>query len=62
MLDLNKEKEKYERMLKVKIEEKRMSKGFDVSIINKEAIEAILKFIKLDAEDDQYKLDKKLNK
>lgn len=52
LADLNKEKEKYEKMLKVKIEEKRMRKGFDVSIINKDAIEAIFKYIKIDAEVD----------
>lgn len=60
--DLNKEKEKYEKMLSVKIEEKRMSKPFDVSMINPETIEALLKFIQLQPDDDQFKLDKKLNK
>ena len=62
LTELNKEKEKYERMLSVKIEEKRMSKPFDVSMINPEAIEALLKFIQLQPDDDQFKMDKKLNK
>lgn len=43
--DIKKEKEKIDRTLNVKIEDKRMSKPFDVSIITEKTVESLLKFI-----------------
>lgn len=60
--DLAKEKERAAKMMRVKIEDKRMSKAFDVSIISEQSIEGLLKYIQLAPDDDMYKLDKKLNK
>lgn len=43
--DIQKEKAQFERMTTVKIEEKRISKPFDVSIITPSTIEGLLKYI-----------------
>lgn len=59
--DLQKEKERQEKILSVKIEDKRMSKAFDVSIITPQTLEGLLKFIQIQPDDSYHKLDKKLN-
>ena len=60
--DIQKEKEQYEKMLKVKIEDKRMTKPLDVSIISAQTIEGLLKFIQLQPDDSKQVMDQKLNK
>ena len=51
---------KIEKLQKIKIEEKRVSKEFDVSLISAEDVERLLKFLQLNPDDDKYTLDKKL--
>ena len=55
--DIQKEKEQYEKMLKVKIEDKRMTKPLDVSIISAQTIEGLLKFIQLQPDDSKQVMD-----
>ena len=43
----------YEKQLRVKIEDKRMTKQLDVSIITPHTIEGLLRFIKLEPTDDK---------
>ena len=43
--DIQKEKERHEKMFNVKIEEKRMSKPFDVTLISATTIEGLLKYL-----------------
>ncbi len=45
--DLTMEKERHEKIMLGKIEDKRMSKAFDVSIITAQTVEALLKYIQL---------------
>jgi hypothetical protein len=47
-----------ENLQKIKVEEKRISKEFDVSLIGVDDVERILKFLQLDPEDDKYTADK----
>ncbi|CAI2384566.1 unnamed protein product [Moneuplotes crassus] len=51
---------KIENLQNIKIEEKRVSKEFDVSLINVDDVERLLKFLQLDSEDDKYTMDRKL--
>ena len=58
--ELEEQIKKVEKLQKLTIEEKRVSKEFDVSLICVEDVERLLKFLQLDPEDDKYVLDKKL--
>jgi hypothetical protein len=61
MEEISKEKERLEKQNNIKIEDKRMAKEFNVSIITDKTIEGLLRFIQLTPEDTNHKLDKKLN-
>jgi len=58
--DLEVQIAKVEKQQRIKIEEKRISKEFDVSLINADDVEKLLKFLQLNPEDDKYTLDRKL--
>lgn len=62
LTDIAKEKDRQDKQMSVKIENKRMSKAFDVSIITAKTVEALLNYIQLQSDDDHLGMDKKLNK
>ena len=47
-----------ENLQKIKVEEKRISKEFDVSLISVDDVERLLKFLQLDPTEDKYTADK----
>ena len=49
-------------LMKVKVEDKRVTRGVDVKLITEKTIEALLNYLQLLPEDNKYTLDKKLNK
>lgn len=51
---------KLEKMQKMKVEDKRISKEFDVSMISKDDVERFFKFLQFEPADDKYKMDKKI--
>jgi len=60
--DLAKQKEKFQKMFDVKIEDKRLTKAFDTSKISHKTIEALLKFVGLEMQTTHKRLDLTLNK
>ena len=59
--ELEKQISKVEKLQKIKVVEKRVSKEFDVSLINEDDVERFYKFLQLDHEDDKYAMDRKIN-
>ena len=59
--ELEKQISKVEKLQKIKVEEKRVSTEFDVSLINAEDVERFYNFLQLDHEDDKYTMDNKIN-
>lgn len=51
-----------EHLKKVKVEDKRVARKVDVTLITEKTIEALLNYLQLLPEDNKYSLDKKLNK
>ena len=47
-----------EKQQKIKVEEKRISKEFDVSLISVDDVELFFKFLQLNPQDDKFTLDK----
>jgi len=58
--ELEQQIQKIEKLQKIKVEEKRISKEFDVSLISYEDVEKFFRFLQLDPNDDKYTMDKKL--
>lgn len=51
--ELAKAKEREEKLMKVKIDDKKFNKNFDVSIINPRTVEAMLQFLNVVPNDDK---------
>jgi hypothetical protein len=51
--ELAKVKEREEKLMKVKIDDKKFNKNFDVSVINSRTVEAIIQFLNVVPNDDK---------
>jgi hypothetical protein len=58
--DLEAQIAKIENLNQIKVEDKRVSKEFDVSLINVDDVEKLLKFLQLNPDDDKYTMDRKM--
>ena len=58
---LEMDKEKIKHIAGVKVEDKRVSRSVNVDIISASTIEALLRFLQVEPEDDHFGLDRKLN-